>query len=127
MKIQTKLNNELVFGKYCGGGEFVEGEKCHFRRLLRRFVASHWKPSGTRHVYFDNWQFNDCCFLFAGADELSQNLTVTISDSRIRLLLESDRFVAIKIQSDSEAYGQFVQICKLYCRPVMSVSSTVSC
>lgn len=49
---------------------------------------------------------------FSGSDELSNSLSSIVNDERIRLKLESDRFVAIKIQSDSPAYGQFAQLCK---------------
>ncbi|XP_037039244.1 UBX domain-containing protein 4 isoform X2 [Bradysia coprophila] len=48
-----------------------------------------------------------------GTDELSQKLTSIINESAIRTTLESTSFVAIKIQSDSEAYVQFAQIYKL--------------
>lgn len=48
-----------------------------------------------------------------GTDELSQKLTSIINEDAIRKLLESNSFVAIKIQSESEAYVQFAQIYKL--------------
>lgn len=35
-----------------------------------------------------------------------------INSDSIRSKLESEDFVAIKVQSDSEAYIQFAQICK---------------
>lgn len=36
-----------------------------------------------------------------------------INNDTIRKELESENFVAIKVQSDSEAYMQFAQICKV--------------
>lgn len=48
-----------------------------------------------------------------GTDELSQKLTAIINEDAIRKTLESASFVAIKIQSNSEAYVQFAQIYKL--------------
>lgn len=49
---------------------------------------------------------------FTGTDELSTSFTSLINDDRVRAKLESDDFVAIKVESDSEAYKQFAQICK---------------
>lgn len=43
---------------------------------------------------------------------MSTAFTSIINDGKIRMKLESDDFVAIKIQSDSDAYIQFAQICK---------------
>ncbi len=51
---------------------------------------------------------------FLGTDELSQKLTSIINEDAVRKTLESTAFVAIKIQSDSEAYVQFAQICILF-------------
>ncbi|KAJ6643852.1 UBX domain-containing protein 4, partial [Pseudolycoriella hygida] len=48
-----------------------------------------------------------------GTDELSKKLTAIIDEEDVRKCLESSCFVAIKIQSDSEAYVQFAQIYKL--------------
>lgn len=48
-----------------------------------------------------------------GSDELSTAFSKLINDHGIRSQLESDNFVAIKVQSDSEAYIQFAQICKV--------------
>lgn len=47
-----------------------------------------------------------------GADETSLAFTSLINDDRVRGKLESDDFVAIKVQSESESYIQFAQICK---------------
>lgn len=49
----------------------------------------------------------------SGTDDLSQKLTSIINEDAVRKTLESTSFVAIKIQSDSEAYVQFAQICIL--------------
>lgn len=49
----------------------------------------------------------------SGTDEASQKVTSLINEDVIRKTLESTSFVAIKIQSDSEAYVQFAQICIL--------------
>lgn len=48
-----------------------------------------------------------------GTDDLSQKLTSIINEDSVKRELESNAFVAIKIQSDSEAYVQFAQICIL--------------
>lgn len=48
----------------------------------------------------------------AGADEASQAFTALINDDRIHGKLQGDKFVAIKVESESEAYTQFAQICK---------------
>lgn len=48
-----------------------------------------------------------------GSDESSQAFTAMINTDAIRKELESEDFVAIKVQSDSEAYMQFAQICKV--------------
>uniref|UniRef100_A0A1L8DT63 UBX domain-containing protein 4 n=1 Tax=Nyssomyia neivai TaxID=330878 RepID=A0A1L8DT63_9DIPT len=49
----------------------------------------------------------------AGTDELSINLGGLIDSDTIRKYLESERFVAIRIESGSEAYQQFAQIYQL--------------
>lgn len=51
-------------------------------------------------------------FTLLGTDELSQNLSKLINDERVSSILRTDKFVAIKIQGDSESYIQFAQICK---------------
>lgn len=43
---------------------------------------------------------------------MSTAMSLIVNDDKIRSKLESENFVAIKIQSDSEAYMQFAQICK---------------
>lgn len=53
-------------------------------------------------------------FLLAGNDEMSAKLRRFIDEEKIRSKLESEHFVAIKIDSGSESYMQFAQICKLY-------------
>lgn len=69
------------------------------------------------------WKLNANLYLFnfAGTDELSASFTLLIDDDRIRNKLESDDFVAVKVQSDSEAYKQFAQICKHSIRPSVSL------
>lgn len=52
-------------------------------------------------------------FLLAGNDEMSAKLRRFIDEEKIRSKLESEHFVAIKIDSGSESYMQFAQICKL--------------
>lgn len=52
------------------------------------------------------------CSILVGPDELSTAFATLVNDDRIRNKLESDDFVAIKVQSDSEAYTQFAQICE---------------
>lgn len=48
-----------------------------------------------------------------GTDEMSTAFTELINNEIIRTKLESDDFVAIRVQSDSEAYMQFAAICKV--------------
>ncbi|XP_055325108.1 UBX domain-containing protein 4 [Sitodiplosis mosellana] len=48
-----------------------------------------------------------------GTDELSTAFTELINNEIVRTKLESDDFVAIRVQSDSEAYMQFAAIYKL--------------
>lgn len=59
--------------------------------------------------------FHILIFLFPtskGKDESTQKLSNFINAQKIREKLESDDFVAIKIESDSQAYMQFATICK---------------
>lgn len=52
---------------------------------------------------------------------MSTTFSLLINDDRIRTKLESDDFVAIKVQSDSESYKQFAQICEyLRCESLFS-------
>lgn len=44
---------------------------------------------------------------------MSTAFTKLINDEIVRSKLESEDFVAIKVQSDSEAYMQFAAICKV--------------
>lgn len=48
-----------------------------------------------------------------GTDEMSTAFTELINTDIVRTKLESDDFVAIRVQSDSEAYMQFAAICKV--------------
>lgn len=52
-------------------------------------------------------------YAISGSDELSTAFSDMVNNDVIRNKLESDDFVAIKVQSDSEAYIQFAQICKV--------------
>ncbi|XP_067612612.1 UBX domain-containing protein 4 [Eurosta solidaginis] len=54
-----------------------------------------------------------------GKDESTQKLSNFVNDQRIREKLESDDFVAIKIESDSQAYMQFATIYQVV--PVPSI------
>lgn len=49
--------------------------------------------------------------MLTGTDEISQKITGFINEEKIRKYLESEQFVVIKVQSGSDAYMQFVQIC----------------
>lgn len=53
-------------------------------------------------------------FLFEGKDDASVNAAATVGNVAVSSKLESDEFVAIKLDSGSEAYRQFVQICILF-------------
>lgn len=48
-----------------------------------------------------------------GKDENSTKLSGLIDSEAVTSLLESEQFVAIKIESDKEEYNQFVKICEL--------------
>ena len=51
--------------------------------------------------------------LFEGKDGVSVNAAATVDNVAVSSKLESDNFVVIKLDSGSEAYRQFVQICIL--------------
>jgi hypothetical protein len=53
-------------------------------------------------------------FLFVGKDGASINAAATVDNVVVSSKLESDNFVVIKLDSGSEAYRQFVQICILF-------------
>jgi hypothetical protein len=53
-------------------------------------------------------------FLFEGNDGASINAAATVNNVAVSSKLESDEFVVIKLDSGSEAYRQFVQICILF-------------
>jgi hypothetical protein len=53
-------------------------------------------------------------FLFQGKDGASINAAATMDNVAVSSKLESDEFVVIKLDSGSEAYKQFVQICILF-------------
>lgn len=48
-----------------------------------------------------------------GKDDNSKQMTNLINSSKERL--ESDSFVVVKVESDSEAYMHFAKICKFSC------------
>lgn len=50
--------------------------------------------------------------LFLGHDENSKQMTELIDNDSIKSKLESESFVAIKLDSDKEEYMQFAKICK---------------
>lgn len=53
-------------------------------------------------------------FLFEGKDGASVNAAAAVDNVAVSSKLESDNFVVIKLDSGSEAYRQFVQICILF-------------
>lgn len=53
-------------------------------------------------------------FNFSGKDEVSKKVTDFINNEAVSSRLESEKFVAIKIQSDQDEYMQFAKICKNY-------------
>jgi hypothetical protein len=54
-------------------------------------------------------------FLFEGEDDSSKSMAATIDNTAVSSKLESEDFVVIRINSGSEAYRQFTQICILIC------------
>lgn len=50
---------------------------------------------------------------FAGKDETSTEFAAAVNNSEVSSRLEQDDFVAIRLESDSEAYTFFAQICIL--------------
>jgi hypothetical protein len=53
-------------------------------------------------------------FLFEGTNDLSRSIAATIDNTAISSKLESEDFVVIRLNSGSEGYRQFVQICILF-------------
>lgn len=71
-------------------------------------------------------------FLFTGKDELSVQFAETIESAEISSRLEQEHFVAIKIESGTETYRFFAQICILllivigkYCLLIVALSPRV--
>jgi 5-methylcytosine-specific restriction endonuclease McrBC regulatory subunit McrC len=56
--------------------------------------------------------------LFEGKDDASKNTAAAVDNVAISSKLESKDFVAIKLDSGSEAYRQFAQICILFVKYV---------
>lgn len=50
-----------------------------------------------------------------GHNENSKAMAALIDTAAIRNELESSKYVAIRVQTETEAYTQFCQICKLNC------------
>lgn len=65
--------------------------------------------------------------MYTGNDESSIAFTAMINTDTIRKELESEDFVAIKVQSDSEAYMQFAQICKVSMKLISNLYSSIGC
>jgi hypothetical protein len=57
---------------------------------------------------------NSFLFLFEGTDELSKSIAATIDNTAISSKLESEDFVVVRLNSGSDAYRQFAQICILF-------------
>jgi hypothetical protein len=53
-------------------------------------------------------------FLFEGKDDASINAAAAVDNVAVSSKLELDEFVVIKLESGSEVYRQFVQICILF-------------
>jgi hypothetical protein len=53
-------------------------------------------------------------FLFEGEDDSSKSIAATVDNTAVSSKLESEDFVVIRINSGSEAYRQFAQICILF-------------
>lgn len=60
-------------------------------------------------------------FLFQGKDGASISAAAAVDNAAVSSKLESDEFVAIKLDSGSEAYRHFVQICILFEKCLHSV------
>jgi hypothetical protein len=59
--------------------------------------------------------------LFEGKDGASVNAAKTVDNVAVLSKLELDDFVVIKLDSGSEAYRQFVEICILFDKCLKSV------
>lgn len=51
-------------------------------------------------------------FVCLGRDDISKQMTELIDNEQIKQKLESDSFVAVKVESDKEDYMHFAKICK---------------
>jgi len=60
-------------------------------------------------------------FLFQGKDDASISAAAAVDNVAVSSKLESDEFVAIKLDSGSEAHRQFVQICILFNKCLQSI------
>lgn len=58
---------------------------------------------------------NAIMLLFTGKDDVSQEVSRSLHSSEVSSKLESEKFVAIKLESESENYRFFAQICMYFC------------
>lgn len=65
------------------------------------------------HVIFTIKFMVKIILIFLGKCETSKEVARTIHSPEVSSRLETDKFIAIKLQSDSEYYTFFAQICKL--------------
>jgi hypothetical protein len=63
--------------------------------------------------------------MFLGSDENSAKIRGMLEDSKISNKLNTNDFVAIEINSDTESYMQFAQICE-YSQMLMSTTRTLN-
>jgi hypothetical protein len=63
--------------------------------------------------------------MFLGSDENSAKIRGMLEDSKISHKLNTNDFVAIEINSDTESYMQFAQICE-YSQMLMSTTRTLN-
>lgn len=63
------------------------------------------------------WHYN----LFVGKDDTSVQVAEAINSTEVSCRLEQEDFVAIRLESGSETYRFFAQICILFCRALIII------
>lgn len=137
---EIPFNNELVPRKHSRSSCSLKEKKCCFCGVRCRYDCT--RPRNYSKSIFPqeidyplalftipiDWfltmksietkQLTNCLEKFSGTDDLSVKLGSLVDSDLIRKHLESENFVAIRIDSGSEAYMQFAQICRKIFREV---------
>lgn len=65
-------------------------------------------------MYFVQYLKNVCIYYFIGSDDKSKSISKMLNEPDISSRLCQETFVCIKLESNTDSYKQFAEICILF-------------